>query len=97
VAFKVFFKGSRLFPGTKCNRSFYFPGAVFGGVGNLPPIVGFEAPDFEERAGQFVTTLWRDWLTKEVMAGYNLNERQKKATNRLPNNSNKELPHKCPN
>lgn len=37
------------------------------------------SPDFEERAGQFVTTLWRDWLTAEVMAGYKLNERQRKA------------------
>jgi predicted HTH transcriptional regulator len=33
-------------------------------------------PDFEERAGQFVTTLWRDWLTDEVLAGFHLNERQ---------------------
>jgi len=40
---------------------------------------GLPSPDFEERAGQFVTTLWRDWLTEEVLAGYNLNDRQKKA------------------
>ncbi len=39
----------------------------------LPP------PTFEERAGQFVTTIWRDWLTDEVMAGLGLNERQMKA------------------
>ena len=40
---------------------------------NLPP------PAFEERAGQFVTTLWRDWPTDEVMSGLGLNERQMKA------------------
>ena len=37
---------------------------------------GLPAPDFEERAGQFVTTLSRDWLTEEVIAGYNLNDHQ---------------------
>ena len=36
-------------------------------------------PDFALRAGSFVVTLWRDWLTDEVLAGYNLNERQIKA------------------
>ena len=40
---------------------------------------GLPAPDFEERAGLFVSTLWRDWLTEEVLAGYNLNDRQKQA------------------
>jgi len=40
---------------------------------------GLPAPDFEERAGLFVSTLWRDWLTEEVLAGYNLNNRQKQA------------------
>ena len=43
------------------------------GKANLP------APDFEERAGQFVTTLWRDWLTAEVLTRYNLNDRQLQA------------------
>ncbi|MBN1227922.1 MAG: DUF4062 domain-containing protein [Deltaproteobacteria bacterium] len=37
---------------------------------------GLPPPDFEERAGQFVTTLWRDWLTDKVLAGFNLNEKQ---------------------
>ena len=37
------------------------------------------SPDFEERAGLFVITLWRDWLTDDVLAGFDLNERQKKA------------------
>ena len=37
---------------------------------------GLPAPDFEERAGQFVTTLWRDWMTAEVMGRLELNDRQ---------------------
>jgi len=37
---------------------------------------GLPAPEFELRGGSFVLTLWRDWLTDEVMAGLNLNERQ---------------------
>lgn len=40
---------------------------------------GLPEPTFEQRGGSFVTTLWRDWLTPEVLAGYNLNERQLKA------------------
>jgi predicted HTH transcriptional regulator len=32
------------------------------------------APDFEERAGQFVTTIWRDWLTENIMDQLGLNE-----------------------
>ena len=40
---------------------------------------GLPTPDFEERAGQFVTTIWRDWLTAEVISGFDLNERQQKA------------------
>jgi hypothetical protein len=57
VAFEVFFKGSRLFIGTKRDCSFYFPGAVFGGVGNLPPIVGLEA-GFEIFCEASVETIW---------------------------------------
>ena len=37
---------------------------------------GLPAPDFELRQGSFVLTLWRDWLTDEVLAELNLNERQ---------------------
>ena len=40
---------------------------------------GLPEPDFEQRQGFFVNTLWRDWLTEEVLAGYNLNDRQRKA------------------
>ena len=36
-------------------------------------------PDFEQRAGQFVVTLWRDWLTEAAMAELGLSERQRKA------------------
>ncbi len=36
-------------------------------------------PTFEQRGGQFVTTLWRGWLTAEVLAGLELNDRQRKA------------------
>ena len=40
---------------------------------------GLPEPDYELRAGSFVLTLWRDWLTEKVLAGLNLNERQLKA------------------
>jgi predicted HTH transcriptional regulator len=36
-------------------------------------------PDFEQHGPHFVVTLWRDWLTDDVLAGYNLNDRQKQA------------------
>ena len=36
-------------------------------------------PGFELRASSFVITLWRDWLTNEVMAGFQLNDRQRLA------------------
>jgi predicted HTH transcriptional regulator len=37
---------------------------------------GLPEPHFEQRGGFFVTTLWRDWLTPEVLAGLDLNTRQ---------------------
>lgn len=37
---------------------------------------GLPEQDFEERAGQFVVTIWRDWLTAEVLAEYHLSERK---------------------
>jgi ATP-dependent DNA helicase RecG len=58
---------------------------------------GLPEPQFEQRGGSFVTTLWRDWLTSEVLAGYNLNERQMKAvthikvTGRITNSEYQEL------
>jgi predicted HTH transcriptional regulator len=36
-------------------------------------------PRFEQRGGQFVVTLWRDWLTADVLASLHLNDRQRKA------------------
>ncbi len=40
---------------------------------------GLPEPAFELRAGSFVITLWRDWLTDAVLADLNLNERQVQA------------------
>lgn len=34
-------------------------------------------PDFTQRGGEFTITLWRDWLTAEVVAQLDLNERQR--------------------
>jgi ATP-dependent DNA helicase RecG len=36
-------------------------------------------PDFEQRGGQWVVTLWRDWLTADFIASLHLNERQQAA------------------
>jgi hypothetical protein len=40
---------------------------------------GLPEPQFEQRNGSFVTTLWRDWLTDKILAELDLNERQIKA------------------
>jgi len=40
-------------------------------------------PDFVQRGGEFTITLWRDWLTDAVLAGYHLSERQMKAVTYL--------------
>jgi ATP-dependent DNA helicase RecG len=40
---------------------------------------GLPEPRFEQRAGSFVITLWRDWLTAEVMDRLDLNERQRQS------------------
>jgi len=54
-------------------------------------------PDFVQRGGEFTATIWRDWLTPEVLAGYNLNERQMKAmthikgTGRITNSEYQEI------
>jgi predicted HTH transcriptional regulator len=58
------------------------------GTGTLDMIarcleMGLPEPDFEQRAGQFVVTIWRDWLTEAVMAGLGLSDRQKKAIRHL--------------
>ena len=38
---------------------------------------GLPEPSFELRQGSFVLTLWRDWLTEEVMVELGLNDRQR--------------------
>jgi ATP-dependent DNA helicase RecG len=40
---------------------------------NLPP------PEFRQSGGQFIQTLNRDWMTDKLLAGLQLNERQRKA------------------
>jgi len=40
---------------------------------------GLPEPGFRQEGGMFVQTLWRDWLTDEVLAELNLNERHRKA------------------
>jgi len=40
---------------------------------------GLPEPDFEQRNNQFVVTIWRDWLTSEVISSLELNPRQMKA------------------
>lgn len=40
-------------------------------------------PDFKQVGSQFVVTLWRDWLTDDVLASLNINDRQKKALQQI--------------
>jgi ATP-dependent DNA helicase RecG len=47
---------------------------------------GLPEPQFEQRGGFFVVTLWRDWLTAKVMVELGLNERQKRAVAYLKSN-----------
>ena len=44
---------------------------------------GLPEPDFELRQGFFVITLWRDWLTADVLDRFELNDRQKQAVRYL--------------
>ncbi|MCF7732693.1 MAG: hypothetical protein K9N23_13470 [Akkermansiaceae bacterium] len=37
---------------------------------------GVPEPDFKQHGPHFVVTLWRDWLTDEVLAGLGFNDRQ---------------------
>jgi predicted HTH transcriptional regulator len=46
---------------------------------NLCAQAGLPSPDFRQDGGQFVQTLWRDWLTDAVMDELSLNDRQRKA------------------
>jgi len=40
---------------------------------------GLPEPQFEQRSGSFILTLWRDWLTDQVLTELDLNERQRRA------------------
>ena len=72
------------------------------GTGTLDTIAccrdaGLPEPDFEQRASQWVVTLWRDWLTAKVIAALSINDRQQKAiakvkiTGRISNSEYQEL------
>ena len=54
------------------------------GTGTLDMIAlcgeaGLPEPEFRQEGGQFVMTMWRDWLTESVMEELGLNERQREA------------------
>lgn len=40
---------------------------------------GLPEPDFEQRGSEFVTTIWREWLTDKIVNALNLNDRQRTA------------------
>jgi hypothetical protein len=40
---------------------------------------GLPEPQFEQRPGEFVIKIWRDWLTETVLAELQLNRRQRRA------------------
>jgi len=40
---------------------------------------GLPEPDFEQRGGEFVVTVWRDWLTDRRLAELGLSDRQRQA------------------
>ncbi len=44
---------------------------------------GLSDPEFRQDGGQFVQTIWRDWLSAEVLVGLGLSERQREAVNQL--------------
>ncbi|MFQ6614236.1 MAG: ATP-binding protein [Fidelibacterota bacterium] len=58
---------------------------------------GLPEPDFEQRGPHFVVTLWRDWLTDEVLTHMKLSDRQKiaidyvKTNGRITNREYREL------
>ena len=61
------------------------------GTGTLDMIssckeAGLPEPVFEQRGGQFVVTIWRDWLTEAAMMELGLSERQKKAVRYVKEN-----------
>lgn len=58
------------------------------GTGTLDMIArcreaGLPEPDFEQRAGQWVVTIWRDWLTEVVMDKLGLRDRERRLVSLL--------------
>jgi predicted HTH transcriptional regulator len=58
------------------------------GTGTLDMIAGCRAaglpePDFRQEGDEFVVRIWRDWLTANILAGLDLNERQRQAVDYL--------------
>ncbi len=58
------------------------------GTGTLDMIrqcvaAGLPEPEFEQRGGEFVVTVWRDWLTDEILAQLDLSPRQSTAVNAM--------------
>ena len=54
------------------------------GYGTLQMIAGCRSaglpePEFAQSGGEFVVTIWRDWLTDAVLAALEINDRQKQA------------------
>ncbi|HUT36137.1 MAG TPA: ATP-binding protein [Planctomycetota bacterium] len=67
-----------------CEPMFLAHYAEKAGSGTLDMIArcqqtGLPAPDFEQRGSQFVTTIWRDWLTAPALSRLSLNDRQRAA------------------
>ena len=61
------------------------------GTGTLDVIAGCQSadlpePDFRQAGGEFLVTLWRDWLTEGVLAGLELNVRQHAAVEWIKRN-----------
>jgi len=48
---------------------------------------GLPEPQFEQRSGSFILTLWRDWLTDEVLKQLDINPRQLQGITYLKQNS----------
>ncbi len=58
------------------------------GTGTLDVIAGCQSaelpePEFFQEGDQFVLRIWRDWLTADVLAGLDLNDRQLQAISHL--------------
>src|SRR3990172_4997649 len=99
---------SRHFPSLPTIPKFLLPYSLFlarhiekAGTGTLDMIAllreaGLPGPEFRQQGGMFVQAIWRDWLTAEVLARYNLNERQLQAVAHVKRLQHSyELTHPC--